>query len=92
MVPMTNEQPVVLAHSIVLRIAQAIVDNEAAVYVEIETAGIATALRLHVAPNDVGMVIGKQGRTARALRNIIGAIGLTQGIPYSLDIVEPARN
>jgi predicted RNA-binding protein YlqC (UPF0109 family) len=88
---MTNEQPILLVHSIVTRIALAIVDNEAAVCVEVETAGTQTVLRLSVAPNDVGMVIGKQGRTARALRTIIGAIGVTQGVPYSLDIIEPAR-
>ena len=92
MIPMANKQPVLLVHLIITKIAQAIVDDEEAVCVEVETAGTQTVLRLRVAPNDVGMVIGKQGRTARALRNIIGAIGVAQGVPYSLDIVEQARN
>jgi predicted RNA-binding protein YlqC (UPF0109 family) len=89
---MTYEQSVVLVQSIVTKIAQAIVDDELAVRLDVDTAGVATTLRLHVAPNDVGMVVGKQGRTARSLRAIIGAISVTQGVQCSLDIVESERN
>jgi len=83
---MENEQPAVLVQLIVTKITQMIVDDEAAVCVDVDTMGTETVLRLHVAPNDVGMVIGKQGRTARALRIIIGAIGVAHGLRYSLDI------
>jgi len=46
------------------------------------------ALRLTVHASDIGKMIGKQGRTARSLRTILGAIGMAHGTRYSLDIVE----
>lgn len=47
-----------------------------------------TVLRLKVDPTDVGKIIGKQGRTARSLRTILGAISVKVGHRYYLDIVE----
>jgi predicted RNA-binding protein YlqC (UPF0109 family) len=43
---------------------------------------------LKVAQGDLGKVIGKQGRTARALRTILNAAGIKQHKRYSLEIVE----
>jgi predicted RNA-binding protein YlqC (UPF0109 family) len=43
---------------------------------------------LRVAPNDIGKIIGKQGRTARSLRVILGAVSMKLNRLYSLDIVE----
>ena len=48
-------------------------------------------LRLQVAPGDLGKVIGKQGRTARSLRTILGAASMKLKHRFSLDIVEEAR-
>jgi predicted RNA-binding protein YlqC (UPF0109 family) len=45
-------------------------------------------LELRVAPGDVGMVIGRQGRTARCLRTILMAAGSKQNKRLSLEIVE----
>jgi len=45
-------------------------------------------LRLHVAPDDVGKVIGRQGRIARALRQVIRAAGTTDRRLVHLEIVE----
>ena len=47
-----------------------------------------TVLKLAVHPEDVGKVIGKQGRTARALRTIIQATAVTAKVKIELDIVE----
>lgn len=47
-----------------------------------------TVLELRVAPNDLGKVIGRQGRTARALRNILSAAGARTGHRYILDILD----
>ncbi|MSO95806.1 MAG: KH domain-containing protein [Thermoleophilia bacterium] len=56
-------------------IARRLVDDPAAVEVEsIERDGV-LVLRLHVAPDDVGKVIGRQGRIARALRTLVRASG-----------------
>jgi predicted RNA-binding protein YlqC (UPF0109 family) len=73
-------------------IARALVDETDAVRVEILTDQDATVLRLHVAPSDIGKVIGKQGRTARSLRTILGAASMKLHRRFSLDIVEAGRD
>ena len=45
-------------------------------------------LELTVAPNEVGKVIGRQGRTARALRTLLGAVGVRAHKRYTLEILE----
>jgi predicted RNA-binding protein YlqC (UPF0109 family) len=45
-------------------------------------------LELTVGPNDLGRVIGKQGRTARAMRNLLGAAGLKFNKRFTLEILE----
>jgi uncharacterized protein len=48
----------------------------------------AVVLQLHVAPDDVGKVIGKHGRIARALRTVVRASGTRAGHRTLLEIVE----
>jgi predicted RNA-binding protein YlqC (UPF0109 family) len=45
-------------------------------------------LELHVAPDDIGKVIGKQGRTVRSMRTILAAVGQSHHLRYELDVVE----
>ena len=45
-------------------------------------------LELTVAPNEVGKVIGRQGRTARALRTLLSAVGIRAHKRYTLEILE----
>ena len=47
-----------------------------------------TVLELRVAANDIGKVIGRQGRTARALRALVDAAAIKANARYVLDIVE----
>ena len=47
-----------------------------------------TVIELRVAPEDLGRVIGKQGRTARSLRTILNAAGTKANQRFSLEIVE----
>jgi uncharacterized protein len=47
-----------------------------------------TVLELTVAESDLGKVIGKSGRTARALRALLGAAGIKTNKRYSLEILE----
>jgi predicted RNA-binding protein YlqC (UPF0109 family) len=47
-----------------------------------------TLLSLHVAPDDMGKVIGRGGRTARALRAVIRAAGTRSGEHASVEIVD----
>jgi predicted RNA-binding protein YlqC (UPF0109 family) len=48
----------------------------------------AVVLELHVAPEDVGKVIGRQGRIARALRTLVRASGAHEGERALLEIVD----
>jgi predicted RNA-binding protein YlqC (UPF0109 family) len=67
-------------------VARRLVDDPDAVRVETEEREDAVVFRLHVAPDDVGKVIGRQGRMARALRSIVRAAGARADERYFLEI------
>jgi predicted RNA-binding protein YlqC (UPF0109 family) len=73
---------------LVAEIARALVDDPGSVEVELQQHEESSVLRLRVAPSDVGKVIGKQGRTARSMRTILGAVSMKQHHRYTLDILE----
>jgi uncharacterized protein len=73
---------------LVEQIAQALVDAPSDVKVEAVEDGDATVLELRVAQNDLGKVIGKQGRTAKSIRTILGAASMKLKKRYMLEIVE----
>jgi len=73
---------------LVREIARALVDEPAAVEVSSVDRDDNTVLKLRVAPQDVGKVIGKQGRTARSVRTILGAVSMKLHHRYTLDILE----
>ena len=54
-------------------IAKALVDNPDEVVVTEKTEGKNITVELHVAPTDMGKVIGKQGRIAKAIRSVVKA-------------------
>ena len=74
--------------TLVLEIAKALVDEPEAVRLDVLADNGATVLRLQVSAKDLGKVIGKQGRTARSLRTILGAASMKLKQRFSLDIVE----
>ena len=67
-------------------IARRLVDEPDAVRVETEEREDAVVYHLHVAPDDVGKVIGRQGRLARALRSLVRAAGARADRRYLLEI------
>jgi len=69
-------------------LAKRLVDEPDAVRVEQEDREDAIVLRLHVAKDDVGKVIGRQGRIARALRAIVRAGGARQRRRVVLEIAD----
>jgi uncharacterized protein len=69
-------------------IAKALVDAPDQVAVDAVDEDQATVLELKVAADDLGKVIGKQGRTARALRTLLGAAGMKLHKRYTLEILE----
>ncbi len=73
---------------LVREIARALVDEPESVQVESDSREENTVLKLKVAPQDVGKVIGKQGRTARSVRTILGAVSMKLHHRYTLDILE----
>ena len=73
---------------LVREIAQALVDDPAAVEVQSVDRDENTILKLRVAPQDVGKVIGKQGRTAKAMRTILGAASNKTEKRMILEIIE----
>ncbi len=70
------------------QIAKALVDDPARVSVNQVEEDAEFVLELTVGPNDLGRVIGKQGRTARAMRNLLGAAGLKFNRRFTLEILE----
>lgn len=69
-------------------IAKALVDVPEEVQVKSIEGEQITVLELKVAPGDLGKVIGKQGRTARSIRTILGAASMKLNRRFTLEILE----
>ena len=73
---------------LVTEIAKALVDIPEEVTVREVQGEQVTVLELRVAPSDLGKVIGKQGRTARSIRTLLGAAGMKLNRRFTLEILE----
>lgn len=69
-------------------IAKALVDTPGGVVVNEVSGEHTTVFELRVAAGDLGKVIGKQGRTARSIRTLLGAVGTKLNRRFSLEILE----
>jgi len=69
-------------------VAKSLVDNADAVRIRTHERDQSTIIELEVAPDDLGKVIGRQGRTARAMRTLLAAAGQKARRRYILDIVD----
>jgi predicted RNA-binding protein YlqC (UPF0109 family) len=69
-------------------LAKALVDSPGEVHVQATETDTTVVLELSVAKDDVGKVIGKQGRIARALRTIIKASAVRDGKRAIVEIVD----
>ncbi|HQQ40941.1 MAG TPA: KH domain-containing protein [Candidatus Cryosericum sp.] len=69
-------------------IAQNLVDEPEAVTVESREEGDTVIISLSVAPSDMGKVIGRQGRIAKAIRTVVKAASVREEKKYMVDIVE----
>ncbi len=74
--------------ALVEQIARALVDEPEHVSVQSVDGEQVTVLELRVSPNDLGKVIGKQGRTARSIRTILSAAGMKLRKRFTLEILE----
>jgi predicted RNA-binding protein YlqC (UPF0109 family) len=68
-------------------VARSLVDEPDSVRVTEETLEGSVVLRLSVAEGDMGKVIGRGGRTARAIRDVVRAAGTRDGVSASVEIV-----
>ena len=76
------------AQALIQQVAKALVDEPDRVSVEqVEEEGV-SVLELQVAEKDLGKVIGKQGRTARAMRTLLSAAGVKLHMRFELEILE----
>lgn len=69
-------------------IAKALVDNPDEVVVTEKEEGRHVTVELRVAPSDMGKVIGKQGRIAKAIRSVVKAASLNENKKVDVEIVE----
>ncbi len=69
-------------------LARSIVDDADSVFVDVEQGRGSVTLRLHVAPGDMGRVIGRRGRVAQAIRTVVRAAGASEGVNAEVDIVD----
>ena len=68
-------------------IAKSLVDDPTSVKVSEERRGSSMVLELHVAPEDMGRVIGRSGRVANAMRTLLRVSATKKGKRATLDIV-----
>jgi len=74
--------------ALIEQIAKSLVDEPDQVSINQVDSEQGTVLELKVASNDLGKVIGKQGRTARAMRTLLGAAGMKFHKRFTLEILE----
>ena len=73
---------------LVEEIAKALVDRPEDVIVNAVEGEQITVLELRVNPEDLGKVIGRQGRTAKSIRTLLGAAGMKLKKRFTLEILE----
>lgn len=73
---------------LVKALAVALVDHPDQVTVEETTGSRGSVVQLSVAPSDIGKVIGKEGRTAQAIRTVLNAACAKTGKRVQLDILD----
>jgi hypothetical protein len=69
-------------------IAKALVENPDEVVVNEKKDGRTIVLELHVAPSDMGKVIGRQGRIAKAIRSVVKAASTRENLKVDVEIVD----
>jgi predicted RNA-binding protein YlqC (UPF0109 family) len=69
-------------------IAKSLAEDPSAVSIDVSERHDKVVLSLSVGPDDMGRIIGRRGRTAQAIRALVGAAGARDGITTSVDIVD----
>ena len=69
-------------------LAKSLSNDPESVVIDTEERRGGVRLNLHVAPDDMGRVIGRRGRTAQAIRTLVNVAGAKDGVQASVDIVD----
>jgi predicted RNA-binding protein YlqC (UPF0109 family) len=76
------------AKDVLLFLVRHLVDDPDAIEVETGETRNGIRLSLHVAPDDMGKVIGRRGRVAQSIRAVVRAAGAKDGVDVAVDIVD----
>ena len=76
------------AKAVLAYLAGRLVDEPSAVRIETSENRQGIKLALHVAPDDMGKVIGRRGRVAQSIRSVVRAAGARDGVDVFVDIVD----
>ncbi len=76
------------AQAVLSFLASRLVDDPSAVSIETTESRQGIKLSLHVAPDDMGKVIGRRGRVAQSIRSVVRAAGARDGVDVFVDIVD----
>jgi hypothetical protein len=74
--------------ALIRHLVEKLVDNPQAISITETFKDTVSVIELRVASEDLGKVIGKEGRTARSLRTLVGAMSKLQKIQINLEIIE----
>jgi hypothetical protein len=76
------------ARGVLSYLARALADEPDSVVVETEESNRGTRFRIHVAPGDMGRMIGRRGRVAQAIRTVVRVAGSRDGVETNVDFVD----
>lgn len=83
-----NTLPAATAQRVLEYVARQLVDDPDAVTVEAEEGSGRTVLNVRVAPGDMGRVIGKRGRVANAIRTLVRAAAVRDGVEVDVEFLD----
>lgn len=77
-----------IARAVLEHVAKSIVDEPDAVFIDVSEGKSGVRLSLHVAPSDMGRIIGRRGRVAHAVRVLVRAAAAREGTDAVVDILD----
>lgn len=83
-----NTIPAASAQQVLEFLTRQLVDDPDAVTVEAEQGASRTVLNVRVAPGDMGRVIGKRGRVANAIRTVVRAAAVRDGVEVDVEFLD----
>ena len=76
------------ARAVLDHIARSLASEPDAVVVDTEESSRGIRFRIHVAPGDMGRMIGRRGRVAQAIRTVVRVAGSREGVDTNVDFVD----